>query len=80
MTDSQYMELSVKMQALFAQYGVVAFGGILFETASGAVVSGCAEINDQEMACRCEVLENALKRLANEVFFVYSDGVLKFKT
>lgn len=80
MTDSQYIELSGKMQALFAQYGVVAFGGILFEDDSGAVVSGNGAINDPAMIHRCEVLEHALKRLANEVFFVYSNGNLKFKT
>lgn len=80
MTDNQYIELSAKMQALFAEYGVVAFGGILFEAGSGAVVSGNGAVDDPEMTCRCEVLEHALKRLANEVFFVFSDGVLKFKT
>lgn len=80
MTDSEYIELSGKLQILFSQYGVVAFGGILFESGSGAVVSGNAAIDDAEMVCRCEVLEHALKRMANEVFFVFSDGVLKFKT
>lgn len=80
MTDSQYMELSAKMQVLFEQYGVVAFGGILFEADSGAVVSGNRATDDPAMVHRCEVLDHALKRLAREVFFVYTDGVLRFST
>lgn len=80
MTDNQYKELSEKMQALFEQYGIMAFGGILFGDNAGAVVSGNLAVDDAKMVDRCAVLEHALKRLSNEVFFEQHDGVLKFRT
>lgn len=76
MTDDRYTELAEKMTVLFEEYGVVAFGGILFEENSGAVVSANGVPYDHAMTVRCDVLKHALQRLATEVFFVETDGIL----